>query len=202
MKPYRGRLLASVVLLAALPLSGCGDADTWKTTNAVTLDTSTPTVQVKGDAIFTASAAPMAEGQGYACDTDLEYRAQGAGLNISWSNIPGVATTRIFELRPTQTNNQGTTLSVMARARCLESKEDWKYSDQVDVTVTERILPVVTAVTLTASPTTRYSCEANSSSSPLVRPRRPVARCISEYTHSGGGYLHRMTMASSLGTFA
>ena len=25
----------------------------------------------------------------------------------------------------------------MARARCLESKEDWKYSNQVDVTVTE-----------------------------------------------------------------
>jgi hypothetical protein len=153
MKPYRGGLLASAVLLAALPLSSCGDADTWKTTNGVSLSTSTPTVQVNEKAIFTASAAPMAEGQGYACDTDLEYRAQGAGLHVSWSNIPGIDTTRIFELKPFETTLGGSTLSVMARARCLESKEDWKYSEQVDVLVTEVILPVVTGVTLTATPT-------------------------------------------------
>jgi len=153
MKPYRGTLLATAMIVAALPLSGCGDADTWKTTNAVTLSTSTPTVQVKDSAIFTVQSAAMAEGQGYACDTDIEYRAQGAGLNVSWSNVPGIDTTRIFELRPTQTSTVDYTLSVMARARCLESKEDWKYSNQVDVAVTEKILPVVTGVTLTATPT-------------------------------------------------
>ena len=58
MKPYRGTILATAVLLAALPLSGCGSADDWKTTSEVTLSTSTPSVQVKDKAIFTVQAAP------------------------------------------------------------------------------------------------------------------------------------------------
>jgi len=152
MKPYRGTLLATAMLLAALPLSGCGEADNWKTSGDVSLDTSTPTVQVNDKAIFTVQTVPP--GPDYTCDTDIEYRAQGAGLNVSWSDVPGIDTTRVFELRPTQTNNKGTTLSVVARSRCLESREDWKYSNQVDVAVTELILPKVTAVTLTASSST------------------------------------------------
>ena len=138
------------MLLAALPLSGCGDADNWKKSGDVTLSTSTQTVQVNDKAIFTVESTPP--GEDWTCDTDIEYRAQGAGLNVSWADVPGIDTTRMFELRPTQTNSTGTTLSVMARARCLESREDWKYSGQVDVTVTEEILPEVTGVTLTATP--------------------------------------------------
>ena len=152
MKPYRGTLLAAAVLFAALPLSGCGDSDNWKTSGDVTLKTSTATVQVSDKAIFTVQSVPP--GPDYTCDTDIEYRAQGAGLNVSWANVPGIDTTRVFELRPTQTSTAGSTLSVVARARCLESREDWKYSNQVDVAVTQKVLPVVTAVTLTANGTT------------------------------------------------
>ena len=54
---------------------------------------------------------------------------------------------------PSQVDIGGSTLSVMARARCVDSHEDWKYSNQVEVAVIERILPTVTAVTLTANPT-------------------------------------------------
>ena len=61
MKPYRGTILATAVLLAALPLSGCGNADDWKTTSEVTLSTSTPSVQVKDKAIFTVQATPPAK---------------------------------------------------------------------------------------------------------------------------------------------
>ena len=81
----------------------------------------------------------------------LQYRAQGAGQNNNiWNDIPGDETTRVFKLRPREEG----TLSVMSRGKCVESKEDWKYSNQVDVTVTEEILPMVTGVTLTANPTT------------------------------------------------
>ena len=199
MKPYRGTLLATAMLIAALPLSGCGDEDTWKKTNAVTLETSTPSVQVEDKAIFTVKSAPPAEGEGYACNTDIEYRAQGAGLNVNWANVPGTDTTRVFELRPRQTNSAGLTLSVVARARCLESREDWKYSDQVNVTVTQKILPVVTAVTLTLN------------SLPSVNANDDVVYTISATTeigctlnlrrsYSGGGFPGAITQVASPGT--
>ena len=147
MKPYRGRLLASAVLIATLPFSGCGEADDWKKTTEIVLSTSTPTVEVNGDAIFTVRSPPPTEG--YACDTALQYRAQGAGQNNNiWNDIPGAESTRVFKLRPREEG----TLSVLSRGKCVDAKEDWKYSNQVDVAVSEQILPIVSGVTLTADP--------------------------------------------------
>lgn len=145
MNPYRGKLLATAVLFAALPLFGCGDADKWEQTTEITL--SAPEPEGLNEVVFTVVSPPPAEG--YACETLLEYRAQGAGVDIDWRTIPGTETTRLFEVRP---RAEGI-MSVMARGMCEGSKEDWKYSNRVDVTVTEAALPTVSAVTLTANPT-------------------------------------------------
>lgn len=147
MKPYRGTLLATAVLLAALPLSSCGKADKYAETTGITLTATASSIDIKKQVNFTVqSPAPAV---GYECDTTLEYQATGAGMNIGWREVPGTGTTRVFGLIPLDTG----TLSVMARGKCIGAKEDWKYSGQLDVTVTDITTPI-TAVTLTANPST------------------------------------------------
>jgi hypothetical protein len=148
MKPYRGTLLASAALLALLPLFGCGDSDKWEKTTEITL--SAPEAEGLNEVIFTVVSPPPL--QGYACDTLLEYRAEGAGVHIIWDSVPGTETTRIFKVRP---RGEGT-MSVIARGKCADSKEDWKYSNRVDVTVKEIPPPTVTSVTLTAVTASPY----------------------------------------------
>jgi len=147
MKQYRATLLAFAVLVATLPLSGCGDPEDYKDAATITLKTSTQSVAVKELAIFTVTSAPPAEGFD-ACATIMQYSAKGAGMDLTWAQLPRTDTTQIFEVRPRQVG----TLSVVARARCDSSGQNWQYSDQVDVTVTETTLPQVRSVTLTASP--------------------------------------------------
>jgi len=180
MKPYRGTLLAAAVLLATLQVSGCGKAGDWEKTTEVKLSTSTASVEVKHEVILTATAPPPAAG--YQCDTLLEYRAQGAAMNFIWVPVPGTEATRVWSVWP---HGVGT-LSVVARGKCEGAKEDWKYSNQVDVEVTEAILPIVTAVTLTSNVST-------------VKRNTPVVFTLGastesgctlhlEYTYVGGGF--------------
>ena len=105
MKPYRGTLLAAGMLLATLQLFGCGHAEDWEKTTDIRL--SAPAPEGLNEVVFTVKSPPPAEG--YACDTILQYRAEGAGVNINWANVPGTETTRIFVLQPRQEG----TLSVM-----------------------------------------------------------------------------------------
>jgi hypothetical protein len=146
MKPYRGALLASAALLAMLQLSGCGDEGDWQKTDGITLKAPSST-NGDSDIIFTVISAPPTIG--YACTTLLEYRAEGAGVSIQWRNIPGTETTRVFRVRP---KHDGTVVT-LARGKCAESKEDWKYSNQVETAVTFEVpaLPTVTAIDLIAS---------------------------------------------------
>lgn len=178
MKPYRGTLLATAVLFAALPLFGCGDADTWEQTTEITL--SAPAPEGLNEVIFTVVSPPPAEG--YACETLLEYRAQGAGVDIDWRSIPGTETTRIFEVRP---RGEGI-MSVMARGKCNESKEDWKYSNRVDVTVTAEALPTVSSVTLTASPASVVA--GSNVTFSLGVARTETCNLALRYQYSGGGF--------------
>lgn len=145
MKPYRGTLLAAAVLIAALPLSGCGDAENYAKTDSISLSTSTATVIVKREVIFTVkTTAPINQ---YECETVLEYRAEGGGFDRLWTPVPGTGTTRVFGLKPHEVG----TLSVLARGKCVGAKEDWKYTNQVDVQVTEVDSPI-TSLTLVANP--------------------------------------------------
>lgn len=180
MKPYRGMLVATAVLLAALPLFSCGDADHYKKTEAIALTTSTDSVVVKTEAIFTVvqSSDPAL---GFNCETTLEYQATGAGLNYYWAPVPGSETTRVFKLRPTQVG----TLSVIARGKCTGSNEDWKYSEQVDVTVTDPEIPQV-AIELTAYPVTVL---VNNPVTFTLSATKPVACTLKlKYQYSGAGF--------------
>lgn len=146
MKPYRGTRLASAILLSVLPLIGCGDADDWEKTSEVKLSSNTTTVQVRSDVIFTVVSTPpdnTEEGNDpatgatqspYQCETLLEYRAEGAGLDAYWHDVPGSGPRRVFSLAPRLVEP----FAVVARGKCAGAKEDWKYSDQVNVTVTAK----------------------------------------------------------------
>jgi len=187
MKPYHGTLLACAVFLAALPLSGCGNPNDYSKTTDITLSASTTTIIVKREAVFTVQSPNPAIGEGYACDTTLEYRAEGAGMERIWVPVPGTETTRIFVLQPRQEG----TLSVMARGKCTGANEDWKYSNQVDVTVTAVVVPTVvqptvTAVTLTAGPTTVFP--GNPVTFTLGATKTSDCTLSLKYQYSGAGF--------------
>ena len=150
MKPYRRILLASAMLLAALPLSSCGEAGDWKKTTEIKLTSNLSSVEVKEEVIFTVTSPPPAPVGGYQCETDLEYRAEGAGLDAFWYSVPGDGPTRVFVLEPRMVEP----FSVVARGKCVDAREDWKYSNQLNIEVTEKILPLITGVTLTANKAT------------------------------------------------
>jgi len=154
--------LAAAALLVALPFSGCGDASDYAESGTITLTSDITTVEVKKEVVFTvvsdpktptttttASAAPgkvlLEE-----CDMALEYRSDGAGVNKSWTSIPGSGPTRVFKLVPHEIG----TLNVISRGKCVGSTEEWEYSESVKVTVSDKTFPEVTAVTLTANPST------------------------------------------------
>ena len=178
MKPYRGTLLATAMLLAALPLCSCGDADEYAKTDTITLTTSTSTVVVKREVILTVQTTTPANQ--YECQTDLEYRAQGAGMEGTWYTVPGSGSTRIFKLEPREVG----TLSVMARGRCHDAKEDWKYTAQVDVDVTKVVDPI-TSIELIANPT---SVEVNKPVTfTLSGTRDSECTLALKYQYSGAG---------------
>jgi len=143
MNPYRGALFTAVVFLAALSLSGCGDADKWKTTDVVSLRANTTSVRPNGKVILTVEVGPGIVIPGseasfpYQCETDIEYRAEGAGLDAYWQKVPGAGPLRVFVLEPQKVEP----FIVVARGKCSGAKEDWKYSNQVDIEVTETTVP-------------------------------------------------------------
>jgi len=157
MKPYRGMHLAAAVLLAALPLASCGNADKYAESGTITLTSDVTTVEAKKEVVFTVVGIPTKTTTTTAqaktileeCEMDLEYRSDGAGVNQSWMNVPGSGPTRVFKLLPRETG----TLNVLARGKCVGSNENWEYSGQVAVTVSDKTLPEVTAITLAANPT-------------------------------------------------
>lgn len=155
MKAYRGTFVLAAVLLAALPLASCGDSDDWEKTTGITLTSNADSVVVKDEVIFTVTSTPPPLEEGYQCETLLEYRAEGAALDAYWVTVPGSGPTRVWALEPRRVEP----FRVIARGKCADSKEDWKYSDQLDITVTEppetsTPLPTVASLTLTASPVT------------------------------------------------
>lgn len=156
MKPYRGTLLAAAMAFATLQLFGCGEADDWKETTSISLSATPTSVELKQLINFTVQSPPPKEG--YECETSLQYRAQGAGFDLTWRDVPGAGPTRVFGLIPRRVG----TLSVIARGKCAGAKEDWKYSPQVDVevaapVVVPPVLPTITSITLTPYTTTPYS---------------------------------------------
>lgn len=177
MKPYRGTLLATAMLLATLQPFGCGRADDWEKTTEIRL--SAPTPKGINEVVFTVISPPPAEG--YACDTILQYRAEGAGVNINWTNVPGTETTRVFGIRP---NSEGV-MSVIARGKCDGAKEDWKYSNQVDVTVTALAKPTVTSVSLSANPTTVVKNNAVTFTLGATKAEGCTLRLKYQYTGAG-----------------
>ncbi len=78
----------------------------------------------------------------------------------------------------------------MARGKCVGSNENWEYSAQVEVTVTDKILPEVTAVTLSANPTTVEVNKPVTFSSARPATMRPADRCTLNlsYQYSGAGF--------------
>ncbi|MHB8835740.1 MAG: hypothetical protein ACYC9Y_08525 [Candidatus Methylomirabilia bacterium] len=149
MKAYRGMVLGCVGLLMAVSLSSCGDADDWKQTSEIKLEAKQGTGL--NDIVFTVrSTPPDATDSLNACETVLEYRAEGAGVDIRWHSIYGNETTRVFSVKPRRAGE----MTVVARGKCAGSREDWKYSNIVNVSVTAAVLPTVTSVTLTATPST------------------------------------------------
>lgn len=195
MKPYRGTLLAAAVLLATLPLSGCGEAEDFAKTNEITLSTSTSTVVERGRVLMTVKA-PRPE-TGYECRTDLEYRAEGGGYEQDWRTVPGEESTRIFELRP----HHAGVMSVMARGRCINSQEDWKYSNQIDVAVTAPITTALTPPTVTATAT---PATITVGTSPVItvalNATAPVGCTLNlRYQYSGGGYTLQTVNPASQG---
>ena len=191
MKPYRGTFLACVVLLAALPLSSCGDTGKWEKTTSITL--SAPAVLGINEVTFTVVSPPPVEG--FACETLLEYRAQGTGVNINWATVPGTETTRVFVVRP---KGEGV-LSVVARGKCADAKEDWKYSNQVDITITKIPLPSVASVTLEANPTTVV--KNNPVTFALGATKSDDCTLALMYQYSGAGFGVTTVNPASIGQF-
>jgi hypothetical protein len=160
MKPYRGIHLAAAVLLAALSLAGCGDADKYAESGTITLTSDVSTVEVKSYVVLTVVSVPTTTTPATTpaqakvildeCAMDLEVRSDGAGANQNWLDVPGTDATRVFRLLPREIG----TLNVLSRGKCVGSNEPWEYSAPVKVTVTEEILPMVTGVTVTVTPTT------------------------------------------------
>lgn len=149
MKAYRGMVLGCAALLMAVSLSSCGDADDWKKTLEIKLEAKQGTGL--NDIVFTVRSTPPAASDALnACETVLEYRAEGAGVDIRWHSIFGNETTRVFSVKPKRAGE----MTVVARGKCAGSKEDWKYSNIVNVSVTAAVLPTVTSVTLSAVPST------------------------------------------------
>ncbi len=193
MKPYRGTLLATAVLLAALPLSSCGDADDWKTTSAITISATPTSVVVKRDVTVTVRSTPPTDTYN-ACETLLEYRAQGAGMDGNWYSIPGTETTRVFSLQPRQTG----TLSLVARGKCSGAREDWKYSTQTDVAVIPVTADAV-VVTLSANPATVEIDKPVTFSLSATKPETCTLKLYYEY--SGAGLGINMVDPASQGQF-
>ena len=153
MKPYRGMLLTAAALLAVLSLASCGDADKYAQSGNIVLKLDTTPIVVNEEVHYTvtsvatppmASIAPTSPSKEISpnipeCKMDLEYRVKGANIGQDWTDIPGSGSTRTFSVIP----RDATSLSVIARGRCIDSKEDWDYSDEIITDVPNATLPSV-----------------------------------------------------------
>jgi len=181
MKPYRRILLASAVLLAALPLSSCGEAGDWKKTTEIKLTSNKTSVEVKEEVIFTVQSPPPAPVDGYQCETDLEYRAEGAGLDAFWYPVPGDGPTRVFVLEPRTLEP----FAVVARGKCVDAREDWKYSNQLNIEVTDPSLPTIT---LTANPASVARNNPVTFTLGATTPSEGMCNLGLSYEYSGAGF--------------
>ncbi len=199
MKTYQRSLLAAAVLFAALPLQSCGDADDYAQTSTITLTAQSTTMIVKREMIFTVTTTfpdpttttttPAATVAGAErapvinqCNPTLEYQATGVGMGGGWQQLPGTTAVRTFSLKPRRTG----TLAVIARGKCTGSMEDWKYSAQVDITVTEPVAPGLPTVTLTANPGTIVLGGSVTFALSTDKPENCTVKM--KYQYSGAGF--------------